>query len=83
MDFSTSKITPKKVCGINEDFSTSETTSKKIRGNDVDVSISEIASKKYMEMTRKFVEFGLPRIDVISTSNRRGFNVVCPLGSTN
>ena len=55
-------------------------TEKKIRGNDVEFSISKITSKKYVEMTWKFVKFGIRRIDVISTWNRRRFDMVCPLG---
>ena len=37
---------------------------EKVRGNDVEIR----------------QRFGLRRIDVISTSNGRGFHVVCPLG---
>ena len=37
MDFSTSKIAPKKVRGNNVEFSTSEITSKNERGNDVEI----------------------------------------------
>ena len=59
-------------------FSTIKITSKKVRGNDLGFSIGEITSKKYVKMTWKFV--GLRRIDVISMSNRRRFDVVCPLG---
>ena len=41
-------------------------------------------SKLHRKSTRKWrgnsSKFGLRRIDVISTSNRRGFDVACPLG---
>ena len=78
--FLTSEITPKKVCGNDVDFLTIENASKKVRGNNVYFSTSEITSKKYVEMTWRFAEIWLRRIDVISTLNRRGFDVVCPLG---
>ena len=55
---------------------------------------SKLHRKKYVETTwifrplklhrkwrRNLSKFGLRRIDVISTSNRCGFDVVCPLGS--
>ena len=80
VDFSTIEITSKKVRGNNMDFLTIEITSKKVPENDVDFLISEITSKKYVETTWKFVDFGLRRIDVISTLNRRRFDVMCPLG---
>ena len=72
-DFSTSEITPEKVRGNNLDFLTIEIMSKKNRGNNVDLSI--ITSKKYVEITLKFVEIWFRRIDVISTLNRRRFDV--------
>ena len=62
------------------DFSTIEITSKKVRGNDVDFLISKITSKKLVEMTWKFFEIGLRRIDVISTLNQRRSDVERPLG---
>ena len=80
MDFSTIEITSKKVRGNNVDFSISEITPKKVRENHVDFSTIEITSKKYAEMTWKFVEIWSSTYDVISTANRRGFDVVCPLG---
>ena len=43
--------------------------------------IREITSKKYMEMTWKFVKIWSSTYrDVICTSNRRRFDVECPLG---
>ena len=81
VDFSTIKITSKKIRRNNMDFSIIEITSKKVFGNNVNFSVCKIISKKGMEMTWKFVEIGLRRIDVISTSNQRGFSVECPLGS--
>ena len=54
MDFSTSKITQKKVFGNNVDFSTIEITLKKVGGNNVDLSINKITSKKYVEMMWRF-----------------------------
>ena len=81
VDFSTIEITSKKVRRNNVDFSTSEITSKKVRRNEVDFSISEITSKNPVEMTGNSSKFGLRRIDVISTSNRRRFDVIRPLGS--
>ena len=46
VDFSTIKITLKKVSENNVDFSTREITSKKARGNNVDFSTSEITPEK-------------------------------------
>ena len=65
----------KKVCGNDVDFSISKIMSIKVHGNDVDILISEITSKKYVEMSWKFIEIWSLTIDVISTSNRRGFDV--------
>ena len=64
-DFSISKVTPKKVCGNNVHFLTSEITSQNVRRNDVDFLMGKIISKKYVEMTWKFVRFGVWRIDDI------------------
>ena len=83
MEFSTIEITSKRVRGNNMSFSIIEITLKKVRGNDVEFSTIEITSKKYAEMTLKFVEIRLRYMDVISTSNRRGFDVLCPLGGFN
>ena len=80
VNFSTNEITSKKLRGNHVDFSTNEITSKKVRGNHVNFSTSKITSKKYAEMTWKFVEIWSSTYDVISTANRRGFDVVCPLG---
>ena len=46
MNFSTSKITSKKVRGSHVDFSTSEIISQNVRGNQVDFSTSEITLKR-------------------------------------
>ena len=46
----------------------------------MDFPTIEYTSKKYEQMTWKLSKFGLRRTDVISTSNRCGFDVVCPLG---
>ena len=78
VDFLTMEITSKKVCGNDMDFLTSEITPKKVLGNDVGFLIQESTSKKYVEMTSKF---GLRCIEVISTLNRHGLNLVCPLSS--
>ena len=97
VDILTKEITSKKVRGSNVGFSTIEITSKKVRGNNVDFSTKEITSKNYVETTwifrsvklhrkstwkrrGKSSKFGLRRIDIISTSNRHRFDVVCPLG---
>ena len=83
MDFSTIEITSKTVPGNNVDFSTSEIKSKKVRRNNTDFSTSEITSKKVLgNLRRNSSKFGLQCIDAISTSNQRGFDVVCPLGNT-
>ena len=80
VDFSIIEITLIKLRGNNVDFSTSEITSKKVRGNEVDFSISKITSKKSWKWREYLSKFCLRRIDVISTLNRRGFDVVCSLG---
>ena len=53
---------------------------KKKHGSDVDFSISKITSKKYVQMTWNSSKFGLRHINVLSTWNRRWFDVVCSLG---
>ena len=78
--FRPAKLHRKKLRGNHVDFSTNEITSKKVSGNHVNFSTSKITSKKYAEMTWKFVEIWSSTYDVISTANRRGFDVVCPLG---
>ena len=80
VDFSTIEITSKRVRVNNVDFSTSEITSKTVHGNDVDFSTIEITLKKYVEMTWKFVEIWSSMYRRNITSNRRGFDVMCPLG---
>ena len=80
VDFWTSEITAIKARGNNVDFSTIEITSKRVGGNNVDFSTIEITSKKYVQMTRKFVEIWSSMYQINITSNRRGFDVVCPLG---
>ena len=78
------KITSKKVSRNTVDISKKEITSKKVRGNKVDFSIIEITLKKSTWKRRgNSSKFGLRRIDVISTSNRRRFDVVCLLGRDN
>ena len=78
--FRPAKLHRKKLRGNHVDFSTNEITSKKVSGNHVNFSTSKITSRKYAEMTWKFVEIWSSTYDVISTANRRGFDVVCPLG---
>ena len=80
VDFSTIEITSKKVCGNHVNFSTRKITSKKVRGNHVDFSTSETTSKSTRKWRGNLSKFGLRRIDIISTSNPRRFDVVCPLG---
>ena len=81
-NISMKEITSKKARGSKVDFSTIKITSKKVHGNDMDFSISKITSQKYMKMTWKFVEIWSSNgLHVISTSNRRRFDVECPLGS--
>ena len=88
MDFSTIKVTSKKVSGNNVDFLTSKITPKKTLKNNVDFSTieitlkkgrgndSEIPAKQFVEMTWKFVEIWFStyrcNIDIESTSIRRG-----------
>ena len=83
VDISTIEIASKKVRGNNVDFSAIEITSKKVRRNNVDFLTIKITSKKYSEMRyfENSSKFGLRCIDIISTSNRCGFDVVCPLGN--
>ena len=78
-DFSTIKITSKKVSTNVAHISTGEITWKKVRGNNVDFSAIEITSKKYLEMTWKFVEIWSStyrrNIHVEPTSISRGVSV--------
>ena len=80
MDFSTIEMTSTKVRGNNVDFLISEITSKKY----VEITWVFRPSKLHRKRTRKWrgnsSKSGLRRIDVISTSNQRGFDVLCPLG---
>ena len=43
--------------------------------------LSKLRLKKFLEMTWKFVDIFFRPIDVISTSNRRQFDVLCLLGT--
>ena len=83
VDFLTVEITSKKVRGNNMDFSTSEITPKKVRGDDVDFRLSKLHWKSTWNRHGNSPKFGLRRIDVTSTLNQRGFDVVCPLGWLN
>ena len=83
VDFLTVEITSKKVRGNNMDFLTSEITPKKVRGDDVDFRLSKLHWKSTWNRHGDSPKFGLRRIDVISTLNQRGFDVVCPLGWLN
>ena len=85
MDFSTIKITWKKVSGNNVDFSTIEITLKKVCGNNVDFSTIEITSKKVCgndgdfsmsEITQKnFVEMTRKFVQSWSSTYRRNIHV--------
>ena len=80
VDFSTIEVTSKKVCGNDMDFSSIEITSKKVRGNDVDSRAAKLHRKNTWKRHGNSSKFGIRRINVISTSNRCRFDVVCPLG---
>ena len=83
VDFSTIKITSKKVPENDVDFSTIEITSKKVRGNDETTWIfrsAKLHRKSTWKRRGNSSKFGLRRIDITSTSNRRRFDVACPLG---
>ena len=84
VEFLTVEITSKKVRGNNMDFSTSQkSTSKKVRGDDVDFRSLKLHWKSTWNRHGNSPKFGLRRIDVTSTLNQRGFDVVCPLGWLN
>ena len=82
VDFSTIKIISKKVRENNVDFSTSEITSKKRYVETTWIfRLSELHQKSTWKWRENSWKFGLRRIDVISTLNRCGFDVVFPLGT--
>ena len=80
VDSSTINIISKKGCGNNVDFSTIEIAWKKY----LETTWIFWSAKLHWKSTRKWrgnsSKFGLPLIDVISTSNWHEFYVVCPLG---
>ena len=76
------KITSKKVSKNNVHISTIEITLIKVRETTWIFRPSKSHRKSTRKWRRNSSKFGLWRIDVISTSNRRGFDVVCPLGSS-
>ena len=84
VEFLTVEITSKKVRSNNMDFSNSQkSTPKKVRGDDVDFRSLKLHWKSTWNRHGNSPKFGLRRIDVISTLNQRGFDVVCPLGWLN
>ena len=80
VDFSTIEITSKKVRGNDVDFSTSEITSKKYVGTTWNFRPAKLHRKSTWKRRGNSSKFGLRRIDITSTSNRRRFDVACPLG---
>ena len=92
VDFFPIKITLKKIHRNNVDFSLIDIMSNKVRRNGVDFLPIKITSKRqgffayqnYIEKIRrndvKIRRYFFRRIDVISTLNRRWFNVLQPLG---
>ena len=81
VEFSPIKITVKKVHRNDVDFLHIEITSNKTRPNNVYFSPFKVTSKNFLEMTWKFVDIFFWPIEVISTSNWRRFDVLCPLGT--
>ena len=81
MEFSPIKITLKKVHQNDVNFFRIEITSNKTRPNNVYFLPFKVTSQKFLEITWKFLDIFFRPIDVISTSNRRPFEVLCPLGT--
>ena len=85
MDFSTIKITSKKISENNKDFLTIEITLKKVCGNDVDFWTIEITSKKVCgndvdflisEITsKKYVQMMCKFVEIWSSTYRRNIPV--------
>ena len=85
MDYSTIKITSKKVSTNTMDISTKEITSKKVGGSKVDFSTIEITSKKVCgndvdflisEITsKKYVEMTWKFVEIWPSTHRRNTRV--------
>ena len=80
VDISTIEITSKQVRENNLYFLTIEITSKKYVESTWIFRPSKLHRKSTWNRRGNSSKFGLRRIDVISTSNPRRFDVVCPLG---
>ena len=79
VNFSNMEIKLKKVRGKNVDISTSEITSKKYVEARRIFWPAKLRRKGTWKWRGNSSKFGLQCIDGISTSNRRQFDVVCPL----
>ena len=82
VEFLIIEITSKKVRENNMNFMTSEIRSKKVHGNERIFRSAKLHRKSTLNRRGNSSKFSLQRIDVISTSNQRGFGVLCPLGSS-
>ena len=67
--------------GDNVDFSTIQITSKEVRATTLIFRPSKLHPKSTRKWRGNSSKFCLRRIDVISTSNRRGIDALRPLGS--
>ena len=81
VEISPIKITLKEAHRNDIDSSTIEITLYKSRRNDVEFWPIKIMSKKFVKSTWKFFHIFFCFVYVISTSNRRRFNVLCSLGT--
>ena len=80
LDFSTIQITSKQVREKNLDYLTTEITSEKYVESTWIFRPSKLHQKSMWNRRGNSTKFGLRRIDVISTSNPRRFDVLYPLG---
>ena len=79
-DFSTIEITLKKVRGNNVHFWPSKLHRKKYVETTRIFWSAKLHQKSMLKWRGNSSKFGVRCIDVISTSNRRWFNMKCPLG---
>ena len=79
-DFSTIEIMSKKYVKITWIFQPAKLHQKKYVETTWIFRPSKLRRKSAWKRRGNSAKFGLRRIDVISTSNRRRFDVVCPLG---
>ena len=80
VDISTIEITSKKFVELTWIFRPSKLHRKKYMESTWIFRPSKLHQKSTWNRRGNSSKFGLPRIDVISTSNPRRFDVVCPLG---